>query len=625
MSQGGKDSSAGSGDTGCDAIGCRGELLKVASVSGNTITVTTALHDTYSPSVNNATAQTLLGPLTGITVKNITFDGNGSNVYGLAIAGVVDSTVSGVTSRNVQGSALLNRGDFNVAWSNITVTGAGSAQCGSSAWFENQANISINGLSISNENQGAPMTGCLYNGAFGFELIGSDNNTIANVTVDHAGASGRPCKLGASRYNTLNSLTCKNGVAAMNGVAIHYYSSHNTLNNCVITNNGAGTGTGTGNAGINSFGNFNQYNTFNNCTVSGNGNIQVLVNSFDALRLAQDSNITINGGTFTGSNTVEPPVYIEGANAYIHNATINGPASTGIILDSNGTNACINNNAFIASSGLGGAINSASSTNIGSGNILNGLTSNLTAGTCGPSGVAVSILPTATTVVSGGTQQFSATVTGSTNTAVTWTASAGSISSSGLFTALTVSANTTVTVTATSQADTSKTASSTVTVTPSAPPNTFGYAVQGATVGTTMSNSVSATRYQMAGQNGTVASMSVFIASPVSASPNNQFQVAIYADNNGTPGALIASSVSQTIVPDAWNTVSISAPVLANTYYWLAYNTNGLAANTNNLRYDAGGATSTWITSEPFGTWPASFGPVGGTSSYSASIYANFQ
>ena len=282
----------------------------------------------------------------------------------------------------MQGSALLNRGDFNVAWSSITVTGAGSAQCGSSAWFENQANLSINGLSISNENQGASGSGCLFNGAFGFELIGSSNNTIANVTVDHAGASGRPCKLGASRYNTINSLTCKNGVAAMNGVAIHYYSSHNTFNNCVITNNGAGTGTGTGNAGINSFGNFNQFNTFNNCTVSGNGNIQVLVNSFDALRLAQDSFITINGGTFTGENSIEPVIIIEGASAYIHNAIIKGPGATGISLDSNGTNACINNNTFMTGTGLSGSINSASSTNIGLGNILNLLSSNLTPGVC---------------------------------------------------------------------------------------------------------------------------------------------------------------------------------------------------------------------------------------------------
>src|SRR2546427_121211 len=150
----------------------------------------------------------------------------------------------------------------------------------------------------------------------------------------------------------------------------------------------------------------------------------------------------------------------------------------------------------------------------------------------------------------------------------------------------------------------------------------FGYALQGASIGTTMSNTVSATPYQMAGQNGMVTSMSVFVASPVSASPNNQFQVAIYADNKGMPGALIASSVSQTIVPDAWNTVPISAPVAANAYYWLAYNTNGLAANTNNLRYDAGGATSAWISLEPFGTWPGTFGPIGSASRYRASIYA---
>src|SRR5260370_10696991 len=93
LRQGGKDSSTGSGDTGCDPSGCRGEVLKVASVAGNTVTVTTALHDTYSPSVNAATAQKILGPLSGITVRNIPFDGSGSNVYGLAIAGIADSTV----------------------------------------------------------------------------------------------------------------------------------------------------------------------------------------------------------------------------------------------------------------------------------------------------------------------------------------------------------------------------------------------------------------------------------------------------------------------------------------------------------------------------------------------------
>src|SRR6266567_4726993 len=79
--------------------------------------------------------------------------------------------------------------------------------------------------------------------------------------------------------------------------------------------------------------------------------------------------------------------------------------------------------------------------------------------------ISVAISPTSATVGSGKTQQFAATVQGTTNTTVTWSASAGSISSSGLFTAPTVTSNTTATVTATSAADTTKKASATVSVT----------------------------------------------------------------------------------------------------------------------------------------------------------------
>jgi Pectate lyase superfamily protein len=384
LQQGGQDSSTGSGNTGCDPSGCRGELLKVASVSGNTVTVTTAVHDTFNPSVNAATAQKMLGPLTAITVKNITFDGNGSNTYGLALAGVADSSVTGVTARNVQGAALLNRGDFNVSWSNITVTGAGSAQCGSAVWFENQGNLSINGMSIANENPGASGTGCLFNGAFGFELIASANGTVTNLSVDAAGAYGRPFKTTAARYNTFNAPTVKNGVQAYNGISLEYYSSHNTYNNCVVTNNGAGTGTGTGNAGIITFGNFNQYNSFNNCTVSGNGNVQFYISGYDALRLAQDSHNTVSGGTYTGSNATEGVLLIEGDGTFISGATINGSGAQGIYLDTQGSNACVNNNTFSLGSTLGMAISANSSGDMGTGNLLNLLGSNLTAGTCGP-------------------------------------------------------------------------------------------------------------------------------------------------------------------------------------------------------------------------------------------------
>jgi PKD repeat protein len=81
-----------------------------------------------------------------------------------------------------------------------------------------------------------------------------------------------------------------------------------------------------------------------------------------------------------------------------------------------------------------------------------------------PKTVSVAVSPTSVTVSSGGTQQFTATVANATNQAVSWTATAGTISAAGLFTAPLVATSTAVTVTATSVADPSKSASATVTV-----------------------------------------------------------------------------------------------------------------------------------------------------------------
>lgn len=83
-----------------------------------------------------------------------------------------------------------------------------------------------------------------------------------------------------------------------------------------------------------------------------------------------------------------------------------------------------------------------------------------------PAGISVSVFPTATSVVLGQTVPFSATVTGTANTAVNWevagvqggNATVGAINSAGLYTAPNVLPNpTTVVVTAVSQADTTKT------------------------------------------------------------------------------------------------------------------------------------------------------------------------
>jgi hypothetical protein len=88
--------------------------------------------------------------------------------------------------------------------------------------------------------------------------------------------------------------------------------------------------------------------------------------------------------------------------------------------------------------------------------------------------VSVTIAPLSATVATGGTQQFAATVQNTSNTAVMWqvngvtggNATVGTISSSGLYTAPGAVPNpATVTVTAVSQADPTKSASALVTVT----------------------------------------------------------------------------------------------------------------------------------------------------------------
>jgi hypothetical protein len=83
-----------------------------------------------------------------------------------------------------------------------------------------------------------------------------------------------------------------------------------------------------------------------------------------------------------------------------------------------------------------------------------------------PQAVSVVTSPSSATIASSATQQFTAMVSNASNAAVTWAATAGTITSSGLFTAPIVSAPTAVTVTATSQADTSKTSSATLIVNP---------------------------------------------------------------------------------------------------------------------------------------------------------------
>ena len=118
-----------------------------------------------------------------------------------------------------------------------------------------------------------------------------------------------------------------------------------------------------------------------------------------------------------------------------------------------------------------------------------------------PVPVSITINPIAISLGQGQTQQFSASVAGSTNSAVTWSMNPaiGTLSTAGLYTAPnTITTQQPVQVIATSVADPTKSVSATITLTPpvvappTPPPSTSGYAVSWTAVGTQLKVSWSA-------------------------------------------------------------------------------------------------------------------------------------
>ena len=83
-----------------------------------------------------------------------------------------------------------------------------------------------------------------------------------------------------------------------------------------------------------------------------------------------------------------------------------------------------------------------------------------------PTPITVAVSPASVTLSGGQNQAFSAVVTGSSNTAVTWSTSLGTINSSGVYTAPMVSAATSGTVTATSAANNAIKATASIKVNP---------------------------------------------------------------------------------------------------------------------------------------------------------------
>jgi RHS repeat-associated protein len=207
-------------------------------------------------------------------------------------------------------------------------------------------------------------------------------------------------------------------------------------------------------------------------------------------------------------------------------------------------------------------------------------------------GITVSVSPSTATLSASQSQQFTATVANSANTAVTWTISpsVGSISTSGLYTApSSITVQQTVTVTATSQTDTSKTDTATITLTPpivlTAPTITFSvsnktYGVAPFAVAAT-SNSSGAFTYSVVSGPATISGSTVTITGVGTV----VLQASQAAGGNYTAGTANASF-----------TVSAEAPTIT---FSVSNNTYGVAPFTVAATSNSSGAITYSVVSGP--------------------------
>ena len=115
-----------------------------------------------------------------------------------------------------------------------------------------------------------------------------------------------------------------------------------------------------------------------------------------------------------------------------------------------------------------------------------------------------------------------------------------------------------------------------------APSNTLGFTAIGSNLDQNDANRLSGSRVVVGLQNAYISSIAAYVGA-VDTAPHNQFGVAIYTDANGAPGQLVSRSQTGTLQPNSWNTLPVQATLVANTAYWLVYNTNASTSSLNGL------------------------------------------
>ena len=146
---------------------------------------------------------------------------------------------------------------------------------------------------------------------------------------------------------------------------------------------------------------------------------------------------------------------------------------------------------------------------------------------------------------------------------------------------------------------------------------TLGNTVVGKSTDSGDGNSITCNK-ATASSTGILSSMSVYVAAIDTTQKN--YSLALYADSNNSPTTLL-SSANGLLVANSWNTLAFSAPIAANSNYWLCYNTSTTKSASNNMKYSSGTSIAIYK-SQKYGTWPATFGTVGARWTDNYSIYA---
>lgn len=228
----------------------------------------------------------------------------------------------------------------------------------------------------------------------------------------------------------------------------------------------------------------------------------------------------------------------------------------------------------------------------------------------------ITVSPASASVNTGATQQFTATATDQFGTALStqpsfsWTVSGGgTISSSGLFTAGASAAGGPYTVTASSGGK-----SGTASVTVTAGGAILGNNVVGTSTDPSGRNDLNSWRFQ-AGSSFTANNMKINLATGIT----GKMKVAIYSDNNGSPGSLLVGSNEITNPSSGWVTFSLTGgrPIISGTYYWLAVWSNV----SYTPRSQATGGTARYITKR-YGAWPNPLTGTNGPYTNKNSIFA---